>query len=264
MKRSRRVAGLEPEVAPLDNPDGDRHGRGVGVPGKRKATAVQAFKALNFDTLDKRLPKFLDISAEVQQQKKDDRGKYLEPARALAQKHNRRVEYGDSDAATGLHSLHIAQDIYAYWNSAVKGTGKVYTYEDLAPKLDKRLNAAEGAKGAEKGVYWTATEHNATPAQRRRLVAEGVKHVISGNLEQAKEHFDRAGLTDKGRKWAHKMATISLAEQARALHGAEEHRDAVKTSLGHVGANTFEQVFVTRQKDLAPFAAKGGASRFKK
>jgi hypothetical protein len=264
MKRSRRVAGLEPEVEAVDNPDGDRHGSGIGVPGKRKATAVREFKSLNFDTLDKRLPKFLDISAEVQQQKKDDRDKYLEPAKALARKHNRRVDYGGPDENTGLHSLHIAQDVYAYWNSSVKGTGKGYTYEDLAPKLDKRLDAAEGAKGKEKGVYWTRTQHNAKRDDRRKLVAQGIQHVISGNLEEAEQHFDRAGLTVKGRKWAHKMATISLAEQARALHGAEEHKDAVKTSLGHVGAHSFKDVFVTRQKDLAPFAAKGGASWFKK
>lgn len=228
-------------------PTMNMHG-GVGIPGKRTKDAVQKLAKLDFAKLDTELPAILRKSEEVRGNKD------IKQVRKEVQPINRQVVY--RPGAPDVHSLHVANDIAAVSNSR---SSKVYDYPDLAPKLDKRLHANNDAKGKK---YF---DNEMKVEDRRSHVGQGLQHLIAGDIDKAQAAFDNAGLTEKGRKWAHKMGTLMLAERARELHGGGgADSSKVSGALDHVkGGRSFEDVFVKHAAALAPFAMRGGAKTLK-
>lgn len=252
MKKQTRSAGKISDAAfaaALDlgnkQPTINMHG-GVGIPGSRKKEDVQKFTALNFKKLGTELPAIL-------QKSKDIRGnKDIDAVRKEVTPVNRQVVY--RAGAPDVHSLHVANDIAAVSNSRAS---KVYDYPDLAPKLDKRLQNNNAAKGK------TYFDDKVKPADRHAHVGQGLTHLIAGKNDEAQKSFDSAGLTEKGRKWVHKMGTLMLAERGRELSGGTDGN--VKSALAKVkGGRSFEDVFVKNAETLAPFAQRGGAKTLKK
>lgn len=222
---------------------------GVGIPGPRKIDAVNRLTPLDFANLPAELPAILAKSQAVRGNKD------IKAVRNAVKTVNRKVVY--RPGARDVHSLHVGNDIAAVFNSK---RSKVYDYPELAPKLDQRLRANNGAKGK------TYFDESVSVADRHSNVGEGMKHVISGNNEEAQKSFDNAGLTEKGRKWVHKMSTLMLAERGRELNGRNKDlaSSQVSSALDHVKAGTsYEDVFVKRADELAPFAKRGGAKTLK-
>ena len=224
------------------------HG-GVGIPGPRTKEAVKKLTTLDFANLATELPAILKMSLEVRGNKK------IAAVRRKVKPVNRWVVY--REGATDVHSLHVGNDIAAISNSR---NSKVYDYPDLAPKLDKRLQSNNDAKGK------TYFDKSVKPEDRHSHVGQGLQHLIAGNNDEAQKSFDKAGLTAKGRKWVHKMGTLMLAERGRELHGGGgADSSKVSGALDHVkGGRGFEDVFVTNATTLAPFAKPGGAKTLKK
>lgn len=223
------------------------HG-GVGIPGPRTKAAVEKLAKLDFANLATELPAILKTSQQVRGNKD------IKAVRKQVKPVNRRVVY--REGAPDVHSLHVGNDIAAVSNSR---SSKVYDYPDLAPKLDKRLNANNKAKGK------TYFDKKMKATDRRSHVSDGLKHLIGGDNDKAQEAFDKAGLTEKGRKWVHKMGTLMLAERGRELHGGGGAGSSkVSSALDHVkGGRSFEDVFVKHADTLAPFAKRGGAKTLK-
>lgn len=258
--KSRRLNNQAPEFGLLEE---KRLGGAIGVPGGRTLDVVKTFTSLNFNSkqLKSELTGILKMSKKIRKDKEADPKGYLDQARKQALATNRKVNFQPDDK-TGVHSLHVGQDIYAYWNSEVKQKGRGYRYDELAPKLDLRLE--QPTRTSPHGVvkeYWKKTKFNSTAEQRRQLVAQGIQGFIAGDAKAGNDSYARAGLTDKGRKWANKMSNIMLAEKGREMHG-ELYSDAVHKTLGNVGKNSFNDVLVKQHSTLAPFAGSGDASYF--
>ncbi len=256
--KSRRLNKEAPEFGPLEE---KRFGGAIGVPGGRTLDVVKTFTALGFNNLKSGLTGILKMSKKIRKAKEADPKGYLDQARQQALATNRKVNFQAGDK-TGVHSLHVGQDIYAYWNSEAKQKGRGYRYDELAPKLDLRLEqpTRTSAHGTVK-KYWKKNKFNNTAEQRRQLVAQGMQGFIGGDMKTGNDRYTQAGLTDKGRKWANKMSNIMLAEKGREMHGAL-YSDAVHQALGNVGKNSFNDVFVNKHSTLAPFAGSGDASYF--
>jgi len=227
-------------------PTANMHG-GVGIPGSRKKADVQKFNKLDFAKLGEQLPAILQKSKEVHGNKD------IAAVRKEVAPVNRHVVY--RPGAPDVHSLHVANDIAAVSNSRAS---KVYDYPDLAPKLDQRLQSNNKAKGKK---YF---DKSVKSPERHEHVGQGLKDLIGGDNVKAQSSFDKAGLTEKGRKWVHKMGTLMLAERGRELAGGGVGSSKVDSALDHVkGGRGFEDVFVKNAEALAPFAKRGGAKTLK-
>lgn len=241
-------------------------GGGVGIPGGRTAADVRLYRAMSWGGMDAELKKILQTSKHFRANEVP-----LEAQREQVKDINRQVPF-PKKKRSGLHSLHVANDIAAVWNSVVQGKSKVYDYPDLAPKLELRLT--EGTRGKKKYFDDSASVEN-----RRAHVAAGMQHLIAGDREAAFNSFKEAGATDRGRKWIYKLSNIMLAEHGREIFGKpkggakapkkkakSKGNSPVFSALEHIrtGNATFEDVFASKQTPkLAPFAVRGGAKTFK-
>ncbi|QNM95327.1 hypothetical protein [Chitinimonas koreensis] len=243
----------------IDPTTANQHGT-AGVPGKRGLERVSAYTALPFtgtkaDTVNP-LVGVLDASTTF-------RGIHDKEVRDIwadvnVPAVNRKADYGQSEL--GVHSFHIGRDIAAIWTSRIKGKERTYDYETLSRKLDRRLG------GDKAGAKYFA-DNGLDADQRRQRVAQGIKHYSKGDAVAGNAAFDEAGLTAKGRKWAYKMTSLTLAERAREQHHGSTRNlidtafDTVGTDDGSGTGHTFQSVFTNRAH--APFAVDGGASAFR-
>lgn len=243
----------------IDPTTANQHGA-AGVPGKRGLANVSAYAALPFtgnkaDTVAP-LVDVLNASATFRDiHDKDVREIW---AGVNVPRINRQADYGQPEL--GVHSFHIGRDIAAIWTSRIKGKERTYDYEKLARKLDRRLG------GDKAGAKYFA-DNGMDADQRRQQVAQGIKHYSKGDSGAGDAAFDAAGLTAKGRKWAYKMTSLTLAERAREQHHGSDRNlidtafDTVGADNGSGGRHTFSSVFTNRAH--APFAVDGGASAFR-
>lgn len=230
-------------------------GGGLGIPGERKWNAVKGYSVMPWRR--SKLPELTAIMATSKKIRLDQLP--IEEQRVLASSFNRRVSYpGSPIKKSGLHSLHVANDIAAVYNSESKS--KVYDYPDLAPKLDARLWAeSRRSKGGEERNYF---DPRVAVSDRFEHVTTGMRHLIAGKATQGMAEFSAAGANARGNKWLQKFSTILLAERTREIAHGHEHKEVVSDALTHVAVNrSFNEVFVTNAKTLAPFAQRGGAKK---
>ncbi|QNM95334.1 hypothetical protein [Chitinimonas koreensis] len=240
-------------------------GGGLGVPGKRDSATIAGYKALNFKSLGSELTGVFEGRKQYRAQKDlaretMDKGALNQWTADNMKTFNRRVDYPHG---ADTHSLHVGNDIYGQFISGKKGVARGYGYDKLAPALDKRFGGGKQSKSGE--AYWSK-ESKLDHDTRRQLIAQGVKHYSMGDTKAGEKAFTDAGLTDRGRKWAYKMTTVTLAERAReTYHGSGDN--LVNKALDQVGSKAgrgFNRVYVEKSKKYAPFAGDGGASAFYK
>lgn len=240
-------------------------GGGLGVPGKRDAATIAGYSALNFKSLGSELTGVFEGRKQYREQKtlakqKLDKSELDQWTADNMKKFNRRVDYPHG---ADTHSLHVGNDIYGQFISGKKDVARGYGYDKLAPALDARFGGGKKSKSGE--AYWNK-DSNLDHDNRRQLIAQGIKHYSMGNTDAGEQAFTDAGLTDRGRKWAYKMTTVTLAERAReTYHGSGD--DLVNKALDQVGAKAgrgFGRVYVEKSKKYAPFAGDGGAKAFQK
>jgi hypothetical protein len=222
---------------------GDRTG-GVGIPGGYAAESVRGFKSLAWNgTMSKELSSILRASA-------DAHGQDVVEKRKLAGVHNRQIEF--QQGQTGYFSLHVANDIAGIWNSPSRGA-RVYAYEDLTPKLKKRL-------AADSGHYFTGKMKS---GERESMVAGGMQWLLAGHVENANKLFEQAGATKKGLKWINKFSTLMLSERGRELAAGidDPAKGLTFAALEDIrtGKAGFMDKFMPKSKQVASFVGKGGA-----
>ena len=230
---------------------------GIGIIGPRTADEVKGLRELPLRSTTTALKAILAMSKTIRELR-DEGGATIEEQRKKVETVNRRVVY--SSTQMGHHSLHVGNDIAAVWNSLRNGS-KIYDYADLAPKLDVRLSSPQRGRTKSGETYWNKKK-GVSDTQRRTYVAQSLKHLVDRKPNEAGESLNQAGITERGRKWIYKMATILLAERAREIYGGSR-KTLVATALGHLRTKTFKEVFVTESAQLAPFAVRGGAKKFK-
>ncbi|OIO59449.1 MAG: hypothetical protein COX57_02800 [Alphaproteobacteria bacterium CG_4_10_14_0_2_um_filter_63_37] len=222
---------------------------GVGIPGSRTLEGVSKFKSLDFGNMNAELTGIVSGSQQARSMPS------LKEKRKLAQTLNRQVIYEPNQ--TGVHSLHIGNDIAAVYNSRKKKKSAVYDYAALARGLDRRIGDGLDPKDQQR------------LAQRRRMVATGMQEIVRGDLKSGLGFFKASGVGQAGRNWAYKMTTVMLSEHARGLFASQgkspKRRAYVHQSLEHIGNHSFREVFASPlTKRLAPFALSGGAKTFRK
>ncbi len=220
---------------------------GVGIPGGRKAKDVVNFTRLSWDKgFNSELKAILEASRQA-------RNLSLARKRDLARTTNRVVEF--QEGQTGHFSLHVANDIAGVWNSPKHGA-TVYDYPDLTPSFEKRVTL--GQRSAKR--YFSAD----VPAdERRKHIAHGFQHLISGRLDQANQSFGFAGPTARGYKWINKFSTLILSERGRELNAGIEDSTQGLTHQALQGIvskqATFGQIFDPSNRRAAKFVSEGGA-----
>jgi len=226
---------------------GDRQG-GVGIPGSRTLEGVSSFPPLRWRAkMPKDLKRILEGSELA-------RGMELEEKREVAEGRNRRIEF--QQGQVGAFSLHVANDIAGVWNSPSNGS-RVYDYPHLAPRFESRIS--QGATSPEKTYFMG----DLSAGERRKHVAEGMQHLIAGDIERANRSFADSGATERGQKWINKFSTLMLSERAREVHAGIENpgHGLTHAALDDVagGRATFGTKFSPDSRHAASFVGGGGA-----
>lgn len=233
---------------------GNRTG-GIGIPGGRKLSDVQQFTTLRWGKpMNAQLSSILQGSSLARDESDID-GK-----REIASKRNRRVQY-QSDQR-GEHSLHVANDIAAVWNSD-KDKSHVYDYPTLTPKFQERF---DGSDKRSSSTYFEPARRKAdqlSSEERQSLVAQGIQRQLAGDNKGANALFKQSGATSRGQKWINKFSSLMLSERAREVHaGIEKPTDGLThQALQEIvrGRATFGEKFDPKNKKVASFVVDGGA-----
>ncbi len=193
-----------------------------------------------------------------------------------AQKYNLKINYGgEKESQIGRHTLQVGIDIVGSFNAMQKpegdkqkGVSRMYDYGKIAKRLDEVVEGSRNSsKRGEKKYFHTKVDGEELK-NRRKKVVEGLKGIVEGKINKLP---DIDGITELGKKWIYKFATIMLAEQSRTMEAMKIVGKDIKTTesvvikaLDNVIQYGFAKVFDQGPKDIMFVGAgKGGAKNIR-
>ena len=251
-----KVLSTSEAEAILDEHVRGHRGGGLMIPGPRTGVDVFKYLALGTSSYQTDLLQIIQMNKTVK-----DENLSIERQREKSKTVNRRVIYPDS-RSTDHHSLHFGTDIAAVYNGS-RGN-RVYGYKDLSRKLDMRLRytdprpvkAPAGGVKAVKSYYNQPSIGNA----HLKYIENALIYYSKGMFALGDASLTSAGLNDKGKKWVRKLATIQMAERARAFNAGGGHQ-GIDDAVRLISTHGFTGVF--GEGGRAPYAGVGGAQWFR-